>query len=51
MASKANANKRRKIAKNPAVAPELRWYLQKLNKKTAVWGTTSTTTTTTTTTT
>lgn len=50
MAGKNNADKRRRLAKNPGLEPELRWYLTKLNKKTAVWGTTTTSTTTTTTT-
>jgi len=50
MASIKNANRRRRLANNPGVHPEVRWYIQQLNAKTD-WGTTTTSTSTTTTTT
>jgi len=51
MAGKVKANKRRDVAALAALDPDLRWYLDLLNGKSAVWGTTSSTTSTTTTTT
>lgn len=51
MASKKKAAERRDIINNPSLPPPLRDYLQRLNTKSVVWGTTTTTTSTTTTTT
>jgi len=50
MPSKMTAVRRRRLANNPGVHPELRWYIKKLNAN-MDWGTTTTTTSTTTTTT
>jgi len=50
MAGKNKANKRRDVAASPELHPDLRWYLDLLNGKTVVWGTTTSTTSTTTTT-
>lgn len=47
---KQNADRRRKLANNPSVQPEMRDYIKQLNAKVS-WGPTSTSTTTTTTTT
>lgn len=53
MQIKEDAIRRRRLANNPAVEPEMRWYLQHLNAKLGkeTFGTTTTTTSTTTTTT
>lgn len=53
MLIKDNAIRRRRLANNPALEPELRWYIQHLNAALgkATFGTTTTTTSTTTTTT
>ena len=50
---KENAIRRRRLANNPALEPEMRWYIQQLNAKLGqnTFGTTTTTTSTTSTTT
>lgn len=50
---KKDAIRRRRLINNPAINPELRWYLKQLNSKLgqATFGTTTTTTSTTSTTT
>lgn len=50
---KKDAIRRRRLANNPALEPELRWYIQKLNAALGqnTFGTTTTTTSTTSTTT
>jgi len=50
MASKKNAERRRRLANNPSVHPEMRWLVGQLNAS-GVFGTTTTTTSTTSTTT
>ena len=51
--TKEDAERRRRLAKNPGVEPELRWYIDKLNSGLGqnTFGTTTTTTTSTTSTT
>lgn len=50
MASKKNAERRRRLQNNPSVHPEMRFLVKQLNDH-QVFGTTTTSTTTTTTTT